>query len=119
MSANYSIEVQSEYLYVKAVGNYNEEEFLSYPQIVKEACFKHNKKLALFNGLDVKNISLTTISRYDMGMEIVNTIKKEIKVALVWPITYTNYYSQAIAENYGAEFKVFHSDEAALQWLLN
>lgn len=119
MSDNYSIEVRSEYLYVKVVGNYDEESFLNYPQIVKEACIKYNKKLALFNGLEVKNILHTTISRYDMGMEIVSTIKDEIKVALVWPITYTNYYTQAIAENYGAEFKVFESDEPALKWLLN
>lgn len=118
LSCNYSLEARDEYLYVKAEGHYDEEIFLGYPQLVREACIKHGKRHVMFNGLEVKNIYPTTTSRHDMGMEIANAMGDEIKVALIWPQYATNYYSQAIAEIHGTAFKVFNSTEPALEWLL-
>lgn len=117
MNCECSIEVRSNYLFIKVEGDYDEELILNLPRLIKEACTKNNKTLVLFYGLELKNISPTATSRYEIGLEIATELKNEVKLAVVWPLNAINYYSQTIAEMNGAQFKIFSSEDEAKAWL--
>lgn len=119
MESECSIEVVENYLSIKATGSYDEQLFFSLPRLIKEASDQHKKSLVLVDGSELKGIHASTMSRYELALEIVDTFKGEIKIAVLWPIENTTYYTQAIAEMHGLKFKIFHVKQEALNWLLN
>jgi len=107
------------YIHFKITGDYpGKEVFKDFDQII-EASNKYDCPIILLDCTDFK-YELSTYDRYEIGEYIAETYgSKHLKIALVGNPKNTDPFTETVAQNRGANFRMFSEQEKAIKWLLN
>ena len=62
-------------------------------------------------------LNLSTIARYEIGVQIADAIGRGIRVAMLLVPAVVDRFAETVARNRGATVRVFTDEAAALQWL--
>ena len=118
MNFDYSIEKNDNYLYLNISGQFEINEFLNLPALMKAECEKEKIFKVLVNGFNINGTNLSTIDRFSMGERIAHVFSSNTKIAVLWPDKHNNQFAETVAINRGADFRVFGNMEAAKEWLV-
>ena len=118
MKSELVIERKANYLYFTLSGEYDKNNFMSYPQKVAEVCEREKIHNVLINALNVSGTNLPTMDRYFLGESIALLLGPKIKLAVIWPNQHINKFVETVAVNRGAQILVVGDIETAKQWLL-
>ena len=117
MKLKYLFEKKANYLYMKISGDYNQDEFMEFIQIILNECIKEKTNKVLANMLEVDWVNFGTIQRFYLGDEIAKVLSNKIKLAAVLTIENLNHFTETVASNRGAHMKVFHDLITAESWI--
>lgn len=100
-------------------GEYDRDEFLSYPKLILEECEKEKIYKIIVDGLKVRGTNAPTMDRFFMGEAIASLLRGKVKLAIVWPKEHINKFAETVAVNRGTSMKVVDTIDAAHEWLLS
>lgn len=66
-------------------GQYDKDEFLSYPDLILEKWEKENVRKVLVDGLGLRGTNIPIIDRFFIAQNIANALRGKVRVAVVWP----------------------------------
>ena len=119
MKSEVTIEKNPGFLQLTLTGEYDRNEFLSYPEMVATACKKEGVNKVLINALNLNGTNVPTIDRFNMGETIATLLGPKIKLAIVWPKEHINKLTETVALNRGGRINVVDDMETAQNWLLS
>ena len=119
MNYHYTVEKKEDYLYLDITGEFEINQFISLPELMKIECEKEKIFKVLVNGFNIIGTNLSTIDRFSMGEKIAHVFHHSIKVAILWPDKHNNQFAETVAQNRGANLRVFGNETAAKEWLLS
>jgi len=118
MKSQLAIERKENFLYYTLSGEYDKNDFLSYPGKVAATCEKEQIFNVLINALKVNGTNLPTMDRYFLGEAIAKLLGPKIKLAIVWPGEHINKFTENVAVNRGTQLLIVGDFETAKKWLL-
>ncbi len=119
MNYNYSVEKKEGYLYLNISGEFEINQFLDLPGLMKIECEKEKVFKVLVNGFNIIGTNLSIIDRFSLGEKIAQILHHSIKVAILWPDKHNNKFAETVAVNRGANLRVFGKETEAKKWLLD
>jgi len=117
MKSKYSFEKKFHYLQMKISGEYDKNEFLSFPEIFLIKSKEAKMSRILVDTLDVDYNKLSIIDRFFLGEELAEKTRGEIKIAIVVPAQYINKFVETVAINRGANVFIVDTIKEAKEWL--
>ena len=118
MKSNFLFVKNDIYITLVIAGEYDKEEFLSYPQLVLEQCQKEGLNKVLVDGSSLSGTDVPTMDRFFIGEEIAKQLRFKVKLAIVWPKEHINRFTETVAVNRGGSMIVVDTVDAAHNWLI-
>ena len=118
MKSELVIERKSNFLYYTLSGEYEIQDFFSYPAKMVDTCEKEKIFNVLINALNVTGTNLPTMDRYFLGENIAKLLGPKIKLAVAWPGEHIDKFAENVAVNRGTQLLVVGDIETAKEWLL-
>src|SRR5215510_4469250 len=112
----FTCENRGSYLYVRINGPFSLKVILSAIQQAVDVCGHENLSKSLFDLRAIQE-SISTMDRYDMGVEVAKAIGSKIQVAAIAQSHLINRMAENVAVNRGANLKAFSDIEKAKEWL--
>ena len=97
-------------------GPYSLKMILSAIQQGMDICQGENLTKVLFDLRAIQE-NVSTMDRYDMGVEVAKVIGSKIKVAAVAQSHLINHLAENVAINRGGNLRAFSDIEKAMEWL--
>jgi hypothetical protein len=119
MKSHYIFEKNDNYIVMQISGEYDKDDFLSYPKLILEKCENENVDKILVNGSNVTGTNLPTMDRFFIAENIANLLRGKVKLAVVWPKEHINRFAENVAVNRGGSMIVVDTVAAADKWLLS
>ena len=107
-----------EYLFAKVVGKWIQPDANLLLEELKNKSEEFEKKIIL---IDAHELTLpnTEFVRFSTGEKIAALFSYSYKIAVISQPEKTNKFTETVAVNRGANFKVFYSESEAKEWLLS
>lgn len=118
MKSKYSFENREKYLYMKVTGQYDYNDSINYLSLILEECKKLRKNRIIVDMFDVEDGDIPIIDRFNLGEKMAEIIKRQVKIAIVFPERYINKMLETVAWNRGVNIGVFPDLQHAKHWLL-
>ena len=118
MRSNYLFGKTENYMTLVISGEYDKDDFLSYPQLILDECEKEKLYKILVDGSNLTGTNLPTMDRYFIGETIAKMLGGKVKLAVVWPKKHINKFAETVAVNRGSSIIVVDTIGTAHEWLL-
>jgi hypothetical protein len=117
---NINFEQRKNYLYVKLIGEYINDEVNPTLNKIFNECKSCNYSKMILDTLDIDIKPISIFDRFQIGVKIAELSTKSslIKVGCIVRKQHFDGISVTAAENRGAQFQIFHDNNEALKWLL-
>jgi hypothetical protein len=119
MKSDYVFEKNDNYMTLVISGEYDKNDFLSYPKLILEKCENENVDKILVDGSNLRGTNIPTMDRFFIAENIANLLRARVKLAVVWPKEHINRFAETVAVNRGSSMIVVDTIDAAHQWLLS
>lgn len=119
MKSQYLFDKRENYLVLVITGEYDKDEFMSYPKLILEEAEKENVNKVLVDVLNMDGTDTPIMDRFFLAEKIAAQIGGKVKLAIVWPKKHINKFAETVAVNRGALMNVVHTIDAAQEWLFN
>lgn len=119
MGVETEVTKKEDYIYFKIKGDYSwKNERPKFDEIVK-ASDNLNCETILLDCREI-NYDVSTFDRYEIGEYIAeNYGERNLKIALLGNPKKLDRFTETVAQNRGANFRMFTEENEALKWLLN
>jgi len=118
MKSEYVLEKKGNFLCFTISGEYDKNEFMTYPKLVAEICETEKTQHVLFNALKLRGTNLPAMDRFFLGESVAKILGPLIKLAVVWPGEHITKFGENVAANRGSHILVVGDVETAREWLL-
>ena len=118
MKSNYKFITNDHYITLVISGEYDKDDFLSYPQLILDKCDTEKADKILVDGSNLGSTNLPTMDRFFIAEKLANLLRGKVKVAVIWPKEHINKFAENVAVNRGTSMIVVDTFEAAHEWLL-
>lgn len=119
MKSQYVFDKRKNYLALVITGEYDKDEFMSYPKLILEEAEKENVNKVLIDILQLKGTNIPLMDRFFIAERISTQIGGKVKLAIAWPKEHINKFAETVAVNRGGLMNVVDTVDAAQEWLLN
>lgn len=119
MKSSFCFTSNGTYLTLVISGQYDKEDFLSYPKLILEECEKQKGDKILVDGSNLRGTNIPNMDRFFIAENIANLLRHKVKLAVVWPKQHINKFAETVAVNRGISMIVVDTVDAAHRWLLN
>lgn len=109
---------QKSFVNIRVVGDYDRELFMGLVGLIKEEGLRSKSKRVLFDVRGVNNLFNKNSERSEFGMAIGKALGQDVMVAGLASPDIINHFAELVANMHGGNTKVFSSEDAARQWLL-
>lgn len=104
--------------FLKVEGNYCLDAFLDMILYVDQLGMNSESKKVICDIRSVEDFTPNDTERFRMGTAIAETVNSKVYLAGVAAPESINHFAELVANNRGANFKMFSCQDAARQWLL-
>ena len=118
MSLSIEYKNYTEYLFAKIVGEWKQPDMNLLLEDLKINAVKFNKNYILIDAFKL-TLPNTEFVRFSTGEKIASIFSYPYKIATFSQSELINKFAETVAVNRGANFKVFHSESEAKEWLLS
>jgi hypothetical protein len=110
---------KGDYIHFKLSGEFPGKNILKDFDQILQASDNYNCSTILLDCINFK-YELTTYDRYEIGEYIADTYgKKHLKIAFLGNPDVVDSFTETVAQNRGANFRMFTKEQEAIDWLLN
>ena len=110
---------KGDYLHFKLIGSFDVGTTKRVIRHIKEKHDEINADKAVIDFTHLEVIKISDTDRFYLGKEVPLNISNNVKLASVAPAGVVNHFSETVAQNRGANLKIFTEMEEAVVWLLS
>jgi anti-anti-sigma regulatory factor len=118
MKSHYLFQKKENHIILVIVGEFDKNEFMTYPKLLLDECKKENVNKVIIDALNLIGTDITTMDRFDVGESIANHLRG-VKLAVVWPKEHINKFTETVAINRVSLINIVDTIDAAQKWLLS
>jgi hypothetical protein len=118
MSISIQFNNKTNYLLVKIIGKWTEQDIVPFIDDIKREADRQGVNTILLD-LDDLSYPQTEMTRFYSGKKIANTFSHLYKIAGYSDSKKINKFGEIAAVNRGANFRMFDSESEAITWLLS
>lgn len=104
------------YLLLTLTGKYSKDNYKDAIEKVSEHANKNNITKVIIDLQNVKG-DLLLMDRYELGLEFANTIKNDLKVAVIDIKSRITKFAETVAKNRATNLKVFDNLQDGIDWI--
>lgn len=106
------------YTWLRVSGTYDLESFLELVKYIYRIGIESKVNRVICDIREVENMNPSDTDRFRIGTALAETLGNQVSVAGVAAPESINHFAELVANNRGANFKIFSSMDAARNWIL-
>ena len=114
----YNIEDRHSHTYLRVRGTYDLDSFLELVKYIYTVGTQSTSSRVICDIREVKDMNPSDTDRFRIGTALAEAIGNKVSVAGVAAPEAINHFAELVANNRGANFKIFSSMDTARNWIL-